>query len=65
MQRAERLVLLAAASLADAPVSAWAGWRPGTLLAGTVAVIGVLSIGTAAYRTLIVARTLRARGDAT
>jgi CDP-diacylglycerol--glycerol-3-phosphate 3-phosphatidyltransferase len=62
MQRAERLVRLAAASLADAPVVAWTGWRPGTLLAGTVAVIGVLSMATAAYRTALVARTLR-RGD--
>ena len=61
MQRAERLVLLAVASLADAPVTAWAGWRAGTLLAGTVGVIGVLSMATAAYRTALVARALAQR----
>ena len=59
MQRAERLVLLAVASFLDAPVSAWAGWRPGTLLAAAMGVIGVASLGTAAYRTVHVARALR------
>jgi CDP-diacylglycerol--glycerol-3-phosphate 3-phosphatidyltransferase len=59
MQRAERLVLLALAALLDATVCARAGWRPGTLLALAVAVIGVGSLGTGVYRTWYIARALR------
>jgi CDP-diacylglycerol--glycerol-3-phosphate 3-phosphatidyltransferase len=62
MQRAERLVLLAVASLADAPAAAAAGWAPGTLLAGAAAVVAAGALGTAVYRTAYVARALRARG---
>jgi phosphatidylglycerophosphate synthase len=62
MQRAERLVLLAAASFLDAPAGAWAGWRAGTLLAAVMGVIGVASLATAAYRIVFVARTLQRAG---
>jgi CDP-diacylglycerol--glycerol-3-phosphate 3-phosphatidyltransferase len=61
MQRAERLVLLAVASLVDAPASAAAGWAEGTVLAGAVALIALGAMGTAVYRTAYVARALRAR----
>jgi CDP-diacylglycerol--glycerol-3-phosphate 3-phosphatidyltransferase len=59
MQRAERLVLLALAALLDAPLSARAGWRPGTVLGLAVAAIGVGSLGTAMYRTWFIARRLK------
>jgi phosphatidylglycerophosphate synthase len=58
MQRAERLVILALASLLDSPLAAGLGWAPGTLLAGAIAVIAVGSIGTAIYRTVAIARIL-------
>lgn len=61
MQRAERLVLLALASLLDSVVTGWLGWRPGVLLLAAVVVIGVGSLGTAVYRTVFIARALRAR----
>jgi phosphatidylglycerophosphate synthase len=60
MQRAERLVTLAVASLLDGVVTAAAGWRPGMLLAAAVGVIGVGALGTAIYRTVAIARALRA-----
>lgn len=59
MQRAERLVLLALAALLDATVTTRMGWTPGTLLGGTVAVIGVGSLGTGLYRTWWIAKRLR------
>src|SRR5688500_8999641 len=59
MQRAERLVLLALAALLDAPLSARAGWAPGTILGLAVAAIGLGSLGTAAYRTWFIARRLK------
>jgi CDP-diacylglycerol--glycerol-3-phosphate 3-phosphatidyltransferase len=59
MQRAERLVLLALAALLDGTITARAGWIPGTLLGGTVAVIGVGSLGTGLYRTWWIAKRLR------
>lgn len=61
MQRAERLVLLALASLLDGPVTAAFGWWPGTLLLGAVGVIAIGALGTAAYRTWYIARALRQR----
>ncbi len=64
MQRAERLVLLAVASVLDAPVTTAGGWRPGTLLAAVAGFIGVASLATAAYRVVFVARTLREGGTA-
>jgi phosphatidylglycerophosphate synthase len=63
MQRAERLVLLALASLLDPPVTAAAGWPPGRLLFGMVAFIAVATLGTALHRTVAIARALeRAAG---
>jgi len=58
MQRAERLVLLALASLLDPLLVSSAGWPPGRLLFGAVAFIGVASLGTALHRTLAIARAL-------
>lgn len=58
MQRAERLVLLALASLLDPAVTPLAGWPPGRLLLGVLAFIGVASLGTALHRTLAIARAL-------
>jgi phosphatidylglycerophosphate synthase len=58
MARAERLVLLIAASLLDGAVGTAAGWIPGTLLAGALALIGAGSLGTAIWRTVVVARAL-------
>lgn len=59
MQRAERLVLLALASLLDPWARSRFGWWPGALLTGALAVIGVLALATAAWRTVVVARGLR------
>ena len=58
MARAERLVLLIVASLLDGAVSTAAGWNPGTLLAVALALIGAGSLGTAVWRTAVVARVL-------
>ncbi len=62
MQRAERLVLLALASLLDPVLADAAAWPPGTLLAAVIAIIGAGALGTAAYRTVAIARVLRGRG---
>jgi CDP-diacylglycerol--glycerol-3-phosphate 3-phosphatidyltransferase len=59
MQRAERLVLLAVASLLDGVVTSAFGWRPGMLLLGAISVIGAGSLATAVYRTAYIARILR------
>jgi phosphatidylglycerophosphate synthase len=59
MQRAERLVLLAAASLLDGPITAVTGWNPGLVLLVVITIIGAGSLGTAAYRTVYIARALR------
>jgi phosphatidylglycerophosphate synthase len=61
MQRAERLVLLALASLLDR-VAVRAGWAPGALLALALALIAAGSIGTAVYRTAAIAGALASRG---
>jgi CDP-diacylglycerol--glycerol-3-phosphate 3-phosphatidyltransferase len=58
MQRAERLVLLALASLLDAVLSRGAGWPHGRLLLLTIGFIGVASLATAFHRTIAIARTL-------
>jgi CDP-diacylglycerol---glycerol-3-phosphate 3-phosphatidyltransferase len=58
MQRAERLVLLAIASLLDGAVAAAVGTPPGVIVLGAVAVIGLGSFGTAVYRTAQIARAL-------
>jgi phosphatidylglycerophosphate synthase len=59
MQRAERLVLLAVASLLDNPVTTALGWQAGTLLLGAIWLIGIGALGTAIYRTVFIARALR------
>lgn len=58
MQRAERLVLLALASLLDPVVTPLAGWPSGRLLLAVLGLIGVASLGTALHRTLAIARAL-------
>jgi phosphatidylglycerophosphate synthase len=65
MQRAERLVLLALASLLDGVITSRAGWTPGSLLAGVVLVLGLGAFGTAVYRTVFIGRALLHRNDAT
>ena len=42
-----------------APLSARAGWQPGTLLGFAVAAIGIGSLGTATYRTWYIAAALK------
>ena len=61
MQRAERLVLLAVASLVDGPIAAAADWQEGAVILAAVALIGVGAFGTAVFRTATVARVLRQR----
>jgi phosphatidylglycerophosphate synthase len=58
MQRAERLVLLALASLLDPALTPLFGWPPGRLLLWVLAFIGLASLGTALHRTLAIARAL-------
>jgi phosphatidylglycerophosphate synthase len=62
MQRAERLVLLGLSGILDGPVSGAFGWAQGTLMVWTVAVIAVGALGTAIYRTAVIARQLGSRG---
>lgn len=64
MQRAERLVLLAVASLLDGPVTSALGWRAGLVLLGAIWIIGIGAVGTAIYRTAYIARALRAKSRA-
>ena len=59
MQRAERLVLLAGASLIDRPMTSYFGWHYGWVLLGVIAIIGLGSMGTAVYRTVYIARALK------
>ncbi|HEX8716888.1 MAG TPA: CDP-alcohol phosphatidyltransferase family protein [Gemmatimonadaceae bacterium] len=63
MQRAERLVLLAVASLLDGPITGAAHWEPGAFLLTVVTVIGVLAFATAVYRTYFIANALNERGE--
>jgi len=58
MQRAERLVLLALASLLDPMTVSLAGWPPGRLLIGVIAFIGLASLATAFHRTVAITRAL-------
>lgn len=58
MARAERLVLLALASLLDPAVAPALGWAPGGLVVVAVVLIAVGSMGTAAWRTVVVSRML-------
>jgi phosphatidylinositol phosphate synthase len=59
MQRAERLVVLAVASLIDTPVTTALGWVPGVILLCAVTLIGLGSLGTAVYRTIFICKALR------
>jgi phosphatidylglycerophosphate synthase len=63
MQRAERLVLLALASLLDNPICDYFGWPQSSVLISAVTVIGAASVGTAVYRSVVIVRELRARID--
>lgn len=61
MQRAERLVLLALASLLDNPICDYFDWPESSVLISAVTVIGIASVGTAVYRSVVIVRELRAR----
>lgn len=58
LQRAERLLLAGFGGILDASVTAAAGWAPGTLMLGIVAVVAVGTLGTAVYRTIWIAQRL-------
>jgi CDP-diacylglycerol--glycerol-3-phosphate 3-phosphatidyltransferase len=58
MQRAERLVLLAMASLLDGAAAAALGTPTGVIVLGAVAIIALGSLGTAVYRTAQIAKAL-------
>jgi len=61
MQRAERLVLTILGCLFDPALCRALGWPEGTVLLGVLALIAVGAMGTAIYRTLWIARKLKAR----
>ena len=61
MQRAERLVLTFLACMVDAPVTAAAGWVPGTLVGGVLALIAAGTFVTAAHRTIWISARLKER----
>lgn len=58
MQRAERLLLVGFGGILDPAVTEWQGWAPGTLLFWIVALMAVGTVGTAAYRTVWIAKRL-------
>lgn len=61
MQRAERLLLLGLGGLLDPTVSGlWGGGRVGTLLVPILGLVAVGTVGTAVFRTVWIARALRA-----
>ena len=61
MQRAERLLLLGFGGLLDPTVSGlWGAGRVGTLLVPILGLVAVGTVGTAIFRTVWIARTLRA-----
>lgn len=62
MQRAERLIGLAAGGIFDATVSDVTGWEPGTLMVIVIGLIAVGTILTGLYRTVWIARKLHAEG---
>jgi phosphatidylinositol phosphate synthase len=59
MQRAERLLVVGFGGVLDPAVCAAAGWPPGTLLIYLLSVVAAGALGTAAYRTLWIARRLQ------
>lgn len=62
MQRAERLVLLALASLLDPVAARFAGVPAGRVLLVTIAFVGLASLATAFHRTLAIAGALERKG---
>ena len=61
MQRAERLLLLGFGGLLDPTVSGlWGAGRVGTLLVPILGIVAVGTVGTAIFRTMWIARALRA-----
>lgn len=58
MQRAERLLAVGLGGILDPAVSAGAGWAEGTLLIALLTLVAVGTVGTAAYRTVWIARRL-------
>lgn len=63
MQRAERLVLLAIASLLDRPITSTAHWPEGAVLLTVLALVGAGAFGTAVYRTVVISKVLKERGE--
>ena len=61
MQRAERLALTFLACMVDAPVTAAAGWAPGTLVGGVLALIAAGTFVTAGHRTIWISARLKER----
>jgi len=58
MQRAERLLLIGFGGILDPMVAGARGWPEGTLLLALLVLVAVGTIGTAAYRTVWIARRL-------
>ncbi len=58
MQRAERLLAVGLGGILDRSVTAAAGWGEGTLLLALLVLVAVGTVGTAAYRTVWIARRL-------
>jgi CDP-diacylglycerol--glycerol-3-phosphate 3-phosphatidyltransferase len=58
MQRAERVVVLCLACLADGAVTARFGWTPGAVVTGALVVVAVTSVLTAVYRAFRISREL-------
>lgn len=63
MQRAERLVLVAIASIVDKPITAAAHWPEGAVLLTVIAIVGAGAFGTAIYRTVVISKVLKERGE--
>jgi phosphatidylglycerophosphate synthase len=63
MQRAERLVLLAAASLTDHLICDTFDLPESSVLITVVTLIGFASVGTAIWRSWVIARELKRRGE--
>jgi CDP-diacylglycerol--glycerol-3-phosphate 3-phosphatidyltransferase len=59
MQRAERLALTFLACMLDGPATSSAGWTPGTLVGGVLALIAVGTFITAAHRTIWISGKLK------
>jgi phosphatidylglycerophosphate synthase len=58
MQRPERLVVLIAGALVESAASGRPGWSSGAALTVAVALLAIGTVGTALYRTAVVARLL-------